>query len=205
MDVDQFHNRIRELYLPSRNQFSIIDVPEIRYAVIDGKGNPRNEEGLNAIKWLFSVAHFVKPIVKTRMGKNFVEPPLEFLFWDENEEDFSASEMEQWNWRAMIVMVDWISLEEFEQAVNKVETKMGLAPKSLRLINLHEGKSVQIMHVGDYGGVKEICQSLYLQYLPEHQLKPNGFYHEIYLNDPTRTAPEKRKMVLRQPVIPSPT
>jgi hypothetical protein len=66
--------------------------------------------------------------------------------------------------------------------------------------NLTEGKSVQIQHIGDYGQVQSICDELYNQYLPQHNLKPNGHYHEIYLNDPKRTAPEKRRIVIRQPV-----
>jgi len=56
------------------------------------------------------------------------------------------------------------------------------------------------MHVGDYRGIDAICLRLYNEYLPEHGLEPNGHYHEIYLNDPRRTALEKRKMVIRQPV-----
>jgi hypothetical protein len=70
----------------------------------------------------------------------------------------------------------------------------------LGLENLHEGKSVHILHVGDYNGIGAICRRLYDEYLPAHGLTPNGHYHEIYLNDPRRTAPEKRKTVIRQPV-----
>ena len=82
----------------------------------------------------------------------------------------------------------------------KVEQKRGSVPVTLQLKNLHEGKCVQIMHVGDYKEVGAVCDELYNQYLPENNLKPNGYYHEIYLNDPTRTAPHKRKIVIRQPV-----
>jgi hypothetical protein len=74
--------------------------------------------------------------------------------------------------------------------------------ESLRLEKLHEGKSVQILHVGDYTEIGAVCEKLYTDYLPENNLKPNGYYHEIYLNDPTRTAPQKRKIVIRQPVMP---
>jgi hypothetical protein len=53
---------------------------------------------------------------------------------------------------------------------------------------------------GDYDNVGAVCKKLYNEYLPENNLEPNGHYHEIYLNDPRRTAPEKRKVVIRQPV-----
>lgn len=200
MNVEQFHERLRELYLPPKNQFTMVDVPEIRYAVIDGRGDPGNGESAEAAKWLYSVVHFVKPFVKERMGKNFVEPPLEYLFWADTERDFIEGNKDKWNWRAMVVFIDWITREQFEGAVAKVEEKRGPAPDTLRLENLHEGKCVQVMHVGGYKEIGAVCDKLYNQYLPENNLKANGYYHEIYLNDPTRTAPIKRKIVIRQPV-----
>jgi hypothetical protein len=100
----------------------------------------------------------------------------------------------------MIVFIDWITQEQFREAVAKVEQKLGPAPETLRLENLHKGKSVQIMHVGDYKELAEVCDLLYNKFLPENNLKANGYYHEIYLNGPRRTAPNKRKIVIRQPV-----
>ncbi len=200
MNVEKFHDRLRELYMPPQHQFSVVDVPEIRYVVIEGQSDPENRDNVNAAKWLFSIAHIVKPLVKEKMGKNFVEPPLEYLFWADNDRDFIEGNKSNWKWRAMSVMIDWISREQFAQAVSKVEDKLGPPPESLNLLNLYEGKCVQIMHVGDYKEIFAVCNTLYNQYLPENNLKPNGYYHEIYLNDPSRTAPHKRKVVIRQPV-----
>ena len=200
MNVEEFHDRLRELYLPPEHQFTMVDVPQIRFAVIDGKGDPGNGESAEAAKWLYSVVHLVKPLVKARMGKNFVEPPLEYLCWAEDEKDFIEGNKDKWGWRAMIVFIDWITREQFEEAVLKVEQKRGPAPETLRLETLHEGKCVQIMHIGDYKELAAVCDVLYNEYLPENSLRPNGYYHEIYLNDPARTAPNKRKIVIRQPV-----
>jgi hypothetical protein len=200
MNVEQFHERLRELYLPPENQFTLVDVPEIRYAVIDGSGNPENDEFTEASKWMYSLVHIVKPYVKERMGKHFTDPPLEYLFWADDERDFIKGNKEKWSWRVMVVFIDWISKEQFDQAVEVVQKKLGPAPKSLRLVDLHEGKSVQIMHIGNYEKISAICDELYNVYLPENNLRPNGHYHEIYLNDPKRTSPDKRRIVIRQPV-----
>ena len=200
MNVEEFHNRLRELYLPPQGEFTLIDVPEIRYAMIDGEGNPESDEFKASAKWLYSLVHIVKPYMKERMGKNFSEPPLEYLFWAENEKDFIEGNKHAWHWRVMVVFTDWVDQEMFENATSTVEKKLGPAPASLRLEDLHEGKSVQIMHVGEYEKIPAICHHLYNEYLPGNNLKPNGCYHEIYLNDPNRTAPEKRKVVIRQPV-----
>jgi hypothetical protein len=200
MNVEEFHKRLKELYLPAQKQFTLVDVPEIRFAVIDGTGNPQSHECADAVKWLYSIVHVVKPLVKERMGKHFVEPPLECLCWADKEKDFLEGNKDKWKWRVMVVCIDWITQEQFADAVAKVERKRGPAPETLRLANLHEGKSVQIMHVGDYDGIGAICKKLYNDYLPANDLTPSGHYHEIYLNDPTRTAPSRRKIVIRQPV-----
>lgn len=135
------------------------------------------------------------------MGKNFVEPPLECLYWADNAGDFVLGIKDKWKWRVMIVFIpDLVPQEAFQEAVNKVEEKLGPAPKTLRFQFLNEGKSVQIMHIGDYSEIQSVCDKLYNEFLPENNLMPNGYYHEIYLNDPSRVMPEKRKMVLRQPV-----
>jgi hypothetical protein len=185
---------------PPEHKVTMVDVPDIRFAVIDGQGDPGKGENAKAAKWLYSVAHLVKPLVKKRMGKNFVDPPLEYLCWADNSNDFIEGNRDKLNWRAMIVFIDWITREQFEEAVVKVERKLGPAPETLRLENLHEGKSVQILHTGDYEELAAVCNELYNGYLPENNLQLNGYYHEIYLNDPMRTAPEKRKIVIRQPV-----
>lgn len=200
MDVEKFHERLRELYLPPENEFSLIDVPEIRFAAIDGEGPPESEACAEAVKWLFAIVHIVRPFVKERMGKNFVNPPLEVLYWADDPEDFAQGNKDKWRWRVMIVFTDMITDQHFEEAVAKVEIKRGPRPEALRLVHMHEGKSIQIMHIGDYANVANVCQKLYGDYMPAHNLKPNGYYHEIYLNDPQRTAPEKRKVVIRQPV-----
>jgi hypothetical protein len=200
MNVDAFHERLRELYLPPADRFTVVDVPEIRFAVVDGQGNPESDECAEAVKWLYSVVHVVKPLVKQRMGKNFVEPPLECLSWADKRKDFLAGNKDKWKWRVMVVFIDWITDEQFDEAVAKVARKRGPAPNTLRLLTLHEGKSVQTLHVGDYDELGAVCRRLYDEYLPANNLKPNGYYHEIYLNDPDRTAPEKRRIVIRQPV-----
>ncbi len=201
MNIEEFHERLRELYAPPQDKFTLVDVPEIRFAAIDGEGDPQGDDCAEAVQWLYYLVHIVKPLVQERMGKKFAYPPLEVLHWAENKEDFVLGNRDKWKWRAMIVFVDWITQETFRSAIAEVEMKHGPAPKTLRLENLHEGKSVQIMHVGEYDDIGSICEKLYTKFLPENNLEPSGHYHEIYLNDPERTAPEKRKTLIRQPVV----
>ncbi|MFO0838568.1 MAG: GyrI-like domain-containing protein [Phycisphaerae bacterium] len=73
-------------------------------------------------------------------------------------------------------------------------------PASLRLKSHHEGRSVQIMYVGAPSAEGPTIARLHNEFLPAHKLVAAGRHHEIYLTDPSRTAPEMMRTVLRQPV-----
>ena len=72
----------------------------------------------------------------------------------------------------------------------------------LRLAELTEGQSVQILHIGSYDDEGPTLARLHDEYLPSHGLVPSADHHEINLSDPRRTPPEKLKTILRQPVAP---
>ena len=200
MTLDTFTRRLNELYHPPAGTFTFVDMPEMRYMTIDGTGDPDARAFRDAVKWLFSVAHFIKPRIKETRGPRFVEPPLECLFWSEKAGHFASVERKQWKWRVMIVVLEMVTEEFFEDAVSKAEARRGPRPESLTIRALAEGRCVQTLHIGDTSGVAPVCRALYHDFLPARDLKPQGFYHEIYLTDPTRVAPERRRMVLRQPV-----
>ena len=134
------------------------------------------------------------------MGKNFVEPPLEALWWADDVKDLIAANKDKMKWRLMIVMTDWLTDEMFDEALNEAGEILGEAPKTLRVEKFNEGKSVQIMHIGSYQKISSTLKNMYQDYIPKNKLIANGFYHEIYLNDPSRVAQSRLKTVLRQPV-----
>jgi hypothetical protein len=135
------------------------------------------------------------------MGKDFVEPPLEGLWWADDPDDFVHGRRDRLRWRMLIVTADWVTSAMFDDAVNDARARLSKAPDSLRLERYDEGRCVQIMHVGDYPNEAEpIARRLHDEFLPRHGLVPNGPHHEIYLNDPERVAPERLRTVVRQPV-----
>jgi hypothetical protein len=193
--------RLKELYLPPPTDFVLVDVPEMRFVMIDGRGAADRAALDHAVKWLFGAIYPIKRIARERMGKDFVEPPLEGLWWADDIQDFICGKRDRLNWRMMIVYEpDWLTPEMFEKAVATATTRLGEPPDSLRLERYPEGLSVQIMHVGPPSAEASTIARLHREFLPARNLIPNGHHHEIYLNDPNRVAPEKLKTVLRQPV-----
>ncbi len=193
-------DRLKELYLPPTKDFVLVDVPKMRYIMIDGHGAADRSALDHAVKWLFAVVYPIKRIARERMGKDFVEPPLEGLWWADDMKDFICGNRDRLNWRMMIVYEpDWLTTKMFDDAVDAAKGRLGDPPDSLRLEAYHEGLSAQIMHVGPPNAEGPIIARLHEEFLPANNLRPKGHHQEIYLTDPNRVAPQKMKTVLRQP------
>jgi len=193
-------DEIQILYHPPADRFVEVEVPDLTYVMLDGVGDPASAAYQHAVKWLLATIVPIRKIAKEKMGATFVEPPLETLYWTTGKRSLASAQKTEWHWRAMIVLADWMNEAILADAVAKAEKTLGDAPASLRMEDMHEGLSVQFMHQGPPDPESDMVARLYGEYLPGHGLSPNGSFHEIYLTDARRAAPEKLRTVLRQPV-----
>lgn len=194
---------IRALYHPPVDRFVEVDVPPLSFLAIDGSGDPAGAEYQHAVKWLFASIVPLRKAAKERMGVNFVEPPLETLYWTDSRTTRACAPKEEWRWRAMIVLADWMDKAMVEGAIKNAGKALGRAPASLGVEELNEGRSVQFMHAGPPTFESAMVERLYREYLPSQGLSPSQAFHEIYLTDARRVQPAKLRTVLRQPVQPS--
>ncbi|MCX4791249.1 GyrI-like domain-containing protein [Streptomyces sp. NBC_01221] len=127
--------------------------------------------------------------------------PLEGLWWADDMDDFLARLKDNWRWRLLINVPDWITSDMIEDAKHTALTKKNLpAIPDVRSQTLHEGNSAQVLHIGPYDDETPILTRLHHEYLPANNLREAGLHHEIYLSDPRRTDPAKVRTILRQPV-----
>jgi hypothetical protein len=200
MAKTDFKKTLKHLYAPSSKDFAIVEVPEMQFLLIDGQGAPESETYATAISWLYGVAYPIKFASKTELDEDYTVMPLEALWWADDFSAFTEGDRDSWKWTAMIMQPDWITDEMFAMGLDKASAKLGEPPAGLRLERFTEGLSVQIMHIGPYSAEAPTIARLHQEFIPENGLVENGHHHEIYLGDPRRTAPEKLKTVLRQPV-----
>jgi len=94
----------------------------------------------------------------------------------------------------------YVSADDFKAAVEQTKKKKDLpALPKVRFEAFKEGPSAQIMYIGPFADEGPTIQKIHAQIKASgHQL--SGKHHEIYLNDPSKTAPEKLKTVIRQPM-----
>jgi hypothetical protein len=197
--------QFKHLYQPSATKFSVVDVPSLLFLMIDGVGNPNTSQDYrDALEALYGLSYTLKFGVKLgKYGKKKVDYPvmaLEGLWWMDDMREFSPDRKDEWKWTAMIMQPDIITPELVELArADLIEKKNPAAASKIRLEAYHEGLSAQIMYFGPYADEGPTIQRLH-DFIHEsgHQLR--GKHHEIYLGDPRRTAPEKLKTVIRQPM-----
>jgi hypothetical protein len=200
MDKIDFKAELKHLYQPGIRDFVFVDVPAMTFVMVDGQGDPNTAASYRAaVEWLYGVSYAMKFASKD-LGQDYFVPPLEGLWWADNPSDFVARNKANWRWTMMIMVPDFITRAMFDVAVEKTAEKLTEAPASLRLATYAEGRSLQIMHLGSYDDEGPALEHLHEVEMPARKLVHNGHHHEIYLNDPRKTAPAKLKTILRQPI-----
>ncbi len=195
---------LADLYKAPREPV-MVDVPELKYIMVDGKGDPNVSEWFQeATGALYAVSYTLKFKLKRGPGAmDYVVMPLQGLWWAEDMDAFLAEAKDQYVWTLMILQPEEVTQAMFEEACQEVREKKGLeAVDRLRLEPYHEGPSAQVMHVGPYADEAPTIAGLHL-FIDESGHRPRGKHHEIYLGDPRRTAPERLKTIIRQPVEPA--
>jgi hypothetical protein len=192
---------IARLYKPSATACEIVDVPKMRFLMIDGSGDPNtSHEFQEAIQALYGVSYTLKFTLKKSGGPEFRVAPLEALWWSDASGRLDASDKAGWSWTAMLRQPDFVEPAAIADATAQAKAKRELpALPKMRFETFREGLSAQIMHVGPYAAETPTIEKLHA-FIAEQGCEPVGKHHEIYLGDPRRAAPEKLKTVIRQPI-----
>lgn len=197
-DLD-LKKRHAALYKPSAKVPALVDVPPLRFLMIDGQG-PYGAESTSfteSVQALYTLSYQVKFAAK-RLGLVYPVMPLEGLYWQLGADMGTApASPEDTAWRLMILLPEEVDGDLVDATREKAIAKKGLPRLAdVRVQTFSEGTSVQVMHLGPYSDEPATVARL-LAFATEKGLKPTGPHHEIYLSDPGKTAPEKMKTVLR--------
>jgi hypothetical protein len=192
---------MKQLYTASTTDVAKVVVPAMNYLMIEGRGDPNTSADYRAaIEALFSVSYTLKFAIKKARGTDYTVMPLESLWWTEDNKPFGTGDKNSWHWTAMIAQPSFVKKNEVEVAMEAAAKKKDLpALPRLRFVPYNEGKSLQIMHVGPYSAEGPAIAKLHDRARQEGYA-PSGKHHEIYLNAPDRTAPERFRTIIRQPV-----
>lgn len=201
MTKTDFKKELKHLYNPSAKEVVIVDVPKVNFLMIDGAGDPNTaQEFEDAVEALYAVSYALKFMIKREKQIDYIVMPLEGLWWVDDMTQFSMENKDIWKWTQMIMQPEFVTIDLVEKALEQAEKKKNPpALSKIRFESLHEGLSAQIMHIGPYSAEGPTIEKLH-NFIRENGYEPRGKHHEIYLSDPRKSAPEKMRTVIRQPM-----
>ncbi len=198
LDLQKQH---KEEYVKPKKP-TLIDVGKAQYLAIDGRGAPGGPEFTKSVGAIYGVAYGIKMKSK-QAGSNYKVAPLEALWWGNKDEHYFMDEpRETWNWKLLIRTPDFITADQLREAIAKAAKRgKDASVNDVHLETMAEGQCVQMLHKGPYADEHATIAEMDA-FAAEHKFVRNGYHHEIYLTDPNRTAPEKMRTILRQPIKP---
>lgn len=195
---------LKHLYGPTAKEVVEIEVPEMRFLMVDGEGNPNTSEAFkDAVEALYALSYALKFAVKKEEGVDYSVMPLEGL-WHTDGRQGSFEEMQEdkdaWKWTLMIMQPAWADRKLYERTLAFVERKKKLPGlRSVRFETFREGRAAQVVHIGPFSEEGPTIEKL-VRFIEERGGRTRGGrHHEIYLNDFRRTAPDKLRTVIRHP------
>lgn len=203
-----FKKEYKEFYMP-KNKPEIVNVPTANYIAVRGKGNPNTLDGeyQQAISVLYDVAYTLKMSYKTDYKiKGFFEyvvPPLEGFWWQDDVKGVNYANKDSFNWISMIRLPDFVAMKDFEWAIETATRKKKIDCNKAEFLTIEEGLCVQIMHIGPFDNEPEsvaIMDAFLEGNGYENDINENRLHHEIYMSDVRKVAPEKWKTVIRHPI-----
>jgi hypothetical protein len=205
-DVLDYKKAYKDLYVP-KTEPTLIDIPEIPFVSIAGKGDPNDINGAykNALEILYGIHYTIKMSKKGKLVPegyfDYVVPPLEGLWWPDDNADITIKS--KYNWISMLRLPEYVTHDVFQWACEEAGKKKKLDTSKAHLTKINEGLCVQCMHVGPFDDEPK-TMNVMDRFMQEHNLlkdlNEKRKHHELYLSDPRKTEPEKMKTVLRIPV-----
>ena len=192
----------KDLYSASPKIVTFLTIPPSNYLMINGEGDPNTSQLYkDSLQALYSLAYALKFTIKK--GEPFIDfkvMPLEGLWWVNDMNLFSVKNKGDWKWTMMILQPDIIHNDLVKEMCEQVIQKKGLLlAKKIRLEQYVEGECAQLLHLGPYSAEGENIEKLHIT-ISEHGYQRKGMHHEIYMNTPLKTTPEKLKTIIRQPI-----
>ena len=203
-----FKKEYKEYYLP-KNKPSIVNIPKMNYIAVRGKGDPNEENGdyQKTLELLYGVAYTIKMSYKGDYKIDgffeYVVPPLEGFWWQDNKDGIDYNHKERLNFISIIRLPDFVTKADFDWAVHEATKKKKRDFSRVEFLTYDEGLCVQCMHIGSYDdepATVELMRKFAEGNGYRFDITETRYHHEIYLSDPRKCDVSKLRTVVRCPV-----
>ncbi|EQF23421.1 gyrI-like small molecule binding domain protein [Clostridioides difficile CD160] len=198
----EWRKKDKELYLLKKNPV-IVEVPEQKFIMLKGNGDPNDKEFTEAIGVLYSLAYAIKSMPKKGIVPegyfDYTVFPLEAI-WDKGEKSKYSDILikEDLIYTMMIRQPDFVTQDLLDKAIDIVKKKKphNLLEK-VKFGFINEGLCVQMLHVGSYDNEPESFDIMSEFCKRNNLVRKSNVHREIYISDARKVSPDLLKTVLR--------
>lgn len=193
----------------AKSKPEIVTVPKANYIAVRGKGNPNEEGGAyqKAVGVIYSIAYTLKMSYKSDYKiegfYEYVVPPLEGFWWQDDVDGVDYSDKSTFNWISIMRLPEFVTKKDFEWAVEEAGRKKKIDCSSAEFLTVEEGLCVQMLHIGAFDD-EPATVAIMDAYLGEkgyqNDMNDKRLHHEIYLSDARKVEVAKRKTIIRHPI-----
>ena len=193
----------KEFYLPKGKGPVLVDVPEMKFFVVDGAGSPADEEFQVRVGLLYTLSYTIRMMPKSGWTppdyQEYTVFPLEGV-WRMDTDAWQGGGLDKTklHYRLMIRQPWFVTPDVAAHAKESARKK--LPAELLDLASFEssaDGPSVQMLHVGPYDTEPETFAAMN-GFMQAHGLvRTEQAHREIYLSDPRKVTPEKNRTLLR--------
>lgn len=199
--------KLYKSYYTATPKPELIEIAPARFLSITGKGDPSAPEFAANTQAMYATAYGIKFACKA-LNKDFVVAKLEGL-WSFDESKYGGLSIadaprnvprSEWEYRLLIRMPEFVTSDQVASMTAQIVEKKQIDQAArVELYEMSEGLCIQVLHTGPFENEPQTLE-LVSAFIKEEKLAKNGLHHEIYLSDFNKTAPEKLKTILREPV-----
>lgn len=203
-----YKKEYKEFYMPPKKP-TIVEVPAMNYIAVRGQGDPNDEKGEYAqtLGLLYGIAFTIKMSYKgdhkIQGYFEYVVPPLEGFWWQENTKGMDYTRKQDLYFISMIRLPDFVTKEDFDWAIQEATKKKKMDFSKVDFLSVNEGLCVQCMHIGSFDDEPDTVSAMH-QFVKENgytlDFNDHRWHHEIYLSDSRRCDVQKLKTVIRHPI-----
>ena len=202
----EWRKQEKNLYIP-KQKAELIEVPSQKFFAIKGKGNPSGEEFTKKIEVLYMLSYAVRMMHKTEfIPEGYFEYtvyPLEGV-WDLSKKgrELETLDKNELIYTIMIRQPEFVTQDVVDRAfdIARSKKKGNIYLEDAQFIEMKDGLSVQMMHIGSYDNEAETFAKM-KEYINENNLEIKTLVHrEIYLSDVRSVEEGRLKTVLRYKV-----
>jgi hypothetical protein len=183
-----------------------LEIAPIRAVMVDGDGQPGQATFGTRMPGLYTTAYDLRFALKRRGVERRVGM-LEGLYWTSDGsldlDVILGPQRGTWRWTLFIALPDEATDEELATSLAKGRAKVPPEiAENLRIETFDEGAVAQVLYLGPYADERPTIERLHAA-IGAAGFRPRDRHHELYLGDPGRSAPERLKTLIRQPVEPA--